>query len=50
MSAHRRSTQNKKALETLRYFGVGKKNLKDVLEDIIIKVIWIFNTLENRLL
>ncbi|MCL5772317.1 MAG: hypothetical protein M1479_08595 [Actinobacteria bacterium] len=48
--AHRRSIKNKKALEILKYFDIGKKSLKDVLEDIIVRVIWIFNTLENRLL
>ena len=48
--AHRRSIKNNKALETLNYFGIGKKSLKDVLEDIILRVIWIFNTLESKLL
>ena len=47
---HRRSAKNKKALEILRYFAIGKRSLKDILEEIIIKIIWIFNTLEKRLL
>ncbi|GAI14995.1 unnamed protein product [marine sediment metagenome] len=44
------SENNEKALEILRYFAIGKRSLKDILEEIIIKIIWIFNTLEKRLL
>lgn len=46
--AHRRSENNKKLNETLKYFHIGEKDLKKVLENIIIDIIKIFNTLEKH--
>lgn len=46
--AHRRSrSENVKLNE---YFKFGAKDLKSIFEDIVIKMIWMFNTLEHLLI
>jgi hypothetical protein len=46
--AHRRSrSENTKLNE---YFKFGTKDLQSIFEDIVIKMIWMFNTLERLLI
>lgn len=45
--AHRRSDSNKKSKDTLEYFNIGNDSLKNVFDEILIKTIMIFNTLEK---
>ncbi len=45
--AHRRSSSENAKLN--EYFEFGTKDLKSVFEDIVIKMIWTFNTLEHLL-
>ncbi len=46
--AHRRSRNENAKLND--YFRFGAKDLKSVFEDIVIKMIWMFNTLEHLLI
>ena len=46
--AHRRSRSENSKLND--YFQFGTKDLKAIFEDIIIKMIWMFNTLEHLLI
>ena len=46
--AHRRSRSENAKLND--YFQFGTKDLKAIFEDIIIKMIWMFNTLEHLLI
>ncbi len=48
--AHTFSESNKDCKKAIKYFGIEDNNLMDVLEDIFIKSIHTFNTLENPLL
>lgn len=48
--AHRKSSTKKDFTNVKTYFGIGKKRLESVLDDIIEKVIMIFNTLEEQFL
>lgn len=46
--AHRRSRSENSKLND--YFQLGTKDLKAIFEDIIVKMIWMFNTLEQLLI
>jgi len=45
--AHRKGNKYEKAK---KFFGIGQKDLPTIFEDILIKCIWILNTLENKFL
>lgn len=46
--AHRRSRNENSKLK--EYFNFEAKDFKSIFEDIVIKMIWVFNTLENLLI
>ncbi len=48
--AHRKSEKNKDYKKACEFFGIGKKKLPDVFADILIKTIWVLNTIESKFL
>ena len=48
--AHRKSENNKDYIKTREYFEFDEKNHQEIFVDILIKTIWVLNSLENSLL
>jgi len=48
--AHRKSDKNRDYAKARKYFKLEEKSHQEVFEDILIKSIWILNSLENQLL
>lgn len=45
--AHRKSEKKKEYLKVREYFDLDKKSFQEVFEDILIKLIWTFNSLDK---
>ena len=46
--AHRKSSKTNKKIS--KYFSLDEKNYYEIFNDILVKTIWIFNTLESEFL